>query len=64
MMTPETVADQWLELFYTKTPYPRSQKQFIAKHTEIMKQLGNLEPEDQQRFTVLIRQGLKQRGLP
>jgi len=61
-MTPETLSDQWLELFYTKIPHPKTQ--FIAKHTEIMKQLGELEPEDQQRFTALITQGIKQRGLP
>jgi len=63
MMTAETLSDQWLELFYTKTPHPRSQKQFIAKHTEIMKQLKELEPEAQQNFAHLINKGIKQRGL-
>jgi len=63
MMTAETLSEQWLELFYTKTPHPRSQKWFIAKHTEIINQLKELEPEAQQSFAHLINKGIKQRGL-
>ena len=63
-MTPETLSDQWLGLFYTKTTHPKTQKQFIAKHTEIINQLNALEPKAQQDFADLITKGIKQRGLP
>jgi len=64
MMTAEILSDQWLELFYTKTTHPKTQKQFIAKHTEIISELKALEPEAQQSFSDLIAKGIKQRGLP
>ena len=62
-MTPEALSDQWLELFYTTTNQPRTQKQFIAKHTEIINQWKELEPEAQQSFAHLINKGIKQRRL-
>lgn len=63
-MTPETLAEQWLDLFYTPTSRPHTQKQFMAQHAEIINKVKQLSPEDQQSFAHLINQGIKQRGLP
>jgi hypothetical protein len=60
MISAETLAGEWLELFQTTTKNPLGNKKFKTKHDIVASKYEKLSIEDQGEFTKVIHKKVKQ----